>query len=60
MIAAAAHAALDVLEDPVLLARVRELGLRLAESLRELPGVLEVRGRGLMVAADIDRSRPTS
>jgi len=37
---------------------VRELGLRLAESLRELPGVLEVRGRGLMVAADIDRSAP--
>ncbi len=58
VIAAAAHAALDVLDDPVLLARVRELGLRLAESLRELPGVLEVRGRGLMVAADIDRSAP--
>ena len=38
VIAAAAHAALDVLDDPVLLARVRELGLRLAESLRELPG----------------------
>ena len=36
----------------------RELGTRLRESLRELPGVLEVRGRGLMVAADIDRSAP--
>jgi acetylornithine/N-succinyldiaminopimelate aminotransferase len=58
VIAAAAHAALDVLDDPELLARVRELGVRLAESLRELPGVLAVRGRGLMVAADIDRSAP--
>ena len=58
VIAAAAHAALDVLDDPGLLARVRELGTRLQESLRELPGVLDVRGRGLMVAADIDRSAP--
>jgi acetylornithine/N-succinyldiaminopimelate aminotransferase len=32
--AAAAHAALDVIDDPALLARVRELGERLAESLR--------------------------
>jgi len=58
VIAAAAHAALDVLDDPALLARVRELGARLRESLRELPGVLDVRGRGLMVAADVDRSAP--
>ena len=57
-IAAAAHAALDVLEDPALLARVRELGARLRESLQELPGVVGVRGRGLMVAADLDRSAP--
>ena len=58
VVAAAAHAALDVLDDPALLARVRELGERLQESLRELPGVLAVRGRGLMVAAEIDRSAP--
>jgi len=58
VIAAAAHAALDVLDDPELLARVRELGTRLAESLRELPGVVAVRGRGLMVAADVDRDAP--
>ena len=45
-------------DDPALLARVRELGTRLQESLRELPGVRRVRGRGLMVAADIDRSAP--
>jgi len=58
VVAAAAHAALDVLDDPALLERVRELGTLLAESLRELPGVLAVRGRGLMVAADVDRSAP--
>jgi len=58
LIARAALAALDVLEDPALHARVRELGTRLQEALRELPGVVAVRGRGLMVAADLDRSAP--
>ena len=37
---------------------MRENGTLLTESLRELPAVLEVRGRGLMLAADIDRSAP--
>ena len=58
VIAAAAHAALDVIDDPALLARVRELGDRLQESLRDLPGVVAVRGRGLMVAADIAGDAP--
>jgi acetylornithine/N-succinyldiaminopimelate aminotransferase len=58
LVTTAAHAAFDVLEDPALHARVRELGARLMESLRELPGVVAVRGRGLMVAADLDRSAP--
>ncbi len=48
---AAALAVLDVLEDPALLARVRELGVRLADGLARLPGVEEVRGRGLMLDA---------
>jgi acetylornithine/succinyldiaminopimelate/putrescine aminotransferase len=55
---AAANAAFDVLDDEALLARVRELGERLAEGLRELPRVIEVRGLGLMVAADIDGDAP--
>jgi predicted acetylornithine/succinylornithine family transaminase len=55
---AAANAAFDVLDDDALLARVRELGERLAEGLRELPHVIEVRGIGLMVAADIDGDAP--
>ena len=55
---AAAHAALDVLDDPQLLRSVQELGARLAEGLRELPAVTAVRGRGLMVAADVAADAP--
>jgi predicted acetylornithine/succinylornithine family transaminase len=54
VVAAAALAALDVVDDDVLLARVGELGERLAAGLAELPGVREVRGRGLMRAIEID------
>jgi acetylornithine/N-succinyldiaminopimelate aminotransferase len=53
VVAAAALAALDVVDDPELLARVVELGARLADGLRALPGVGEVRGRGLMLAFDL-------
>ncbi len=49
---AAANAVMDVVCDPALLARVRELGAILAEGLAQLPGVVEVRGRGLMLACD--------
>ena len=54
VVAAAALAALEVIDDPVLLARVVELGERLAAGLAELPGVSEVRGRGLMRAIDVE------
>jgi acetylornithine/N-succinyldiaminopimelate aminotransferase len=54
VVAAAAHAALDVLEDPALHARVRALGARLAAGAAALPGVTEVRGLGLMIAFDLD------
>jgi acetylornithine/N-succinyldiaminopimelate aminotransferase len=55
---AAGNAALDVIDDEVLLARVRTLGERLLEGVRELPRVTAVRGRGLMVAADLDADAP--
>jgi acetylornithine/N-succinyldiaminopimelate aminotransferase len=55
---AAANAAFDVLDSEPLLARVRELGERLREGLRDLPGVVEVRGIGLMVAADVMGDAP--
>jgi acetylornithine/N-succinyldiaminopimelate aminotransferase len=60
LVAAAANAALDVLEDPALHARVRELGERLVEAVRELPHVATVRGRGLMVAFDLAPGGPAA
>jgi len=54
VVAAAALAALDVIDRPERLARVMELGERLADGLAALPGVREVRGRGLMRAIEID------
>ena len=54
VMAAAALAALDIVDHPGRLARVMELGERLAAGLRELPGVHEVRGRGLMLAIEIE------
>ena len=55
---AAANAALDVLDDPALLAHVRAMGERLVAGLRELPRVEAIRGRGLMVAVEIDDGAP--
>ena len=53
VVAAAAHAVLDVVADEQLLSHVRELGEHLRERLAELPGVLEVRGAGLMIGFDL-------
>ena len=58
VVASAALAALEVIEDPELLARVRELGHRLHAGLERLPHVLSVRGRGLMLACEIDVPAP--
>ncbi|MBA2517106.1 MAG: acetylornithine/succinylornithine family transaminase [Solirubrobacterales bacterium] len=57
--AAAAHAVLDLVLEPGFLERVRSSGELLAEGLRELPGVLAVRGRGLMVAVDVSGDAPS-
>jgi predicted acetylornithine/succinylornithine family transaminase len=54
---AAGLAVLDIVSDPELLARVRAKGDELAHRLAELPGVVEVRGRGFMLAAELDPSR---
>ncbi len=56
--ASSALVALEICSDPALLARVRELGERLASGLAALPYVVAVRGRGLMLAIDVD-SDPT-
>jgi acetylornithine/N-succinyldiaminopimelate aminotransferase len=51
---AAALAVLDVVDDPVLLRRVRELGAYLCEKLDGLPGVRGTRGRGLMIGVGLE------
>jgi len=53
LIAAGALAVLEVVDDAALLVHVADQGERLAEGLRELP-VRDVRGRGLMLAFDLD------
>ncbi|MGH2834941.1 MAG: aspartate aminotransferase family protein [Solirubrobacteraceae bacterium] len=58
VVAGAALRALEMTEDPELLAHVREMGTRLADGLGELPHVLSVRGRGLMLACDLDIPAP--
>jgi acetylornithine/N-succinyldiaminopimelate aminotransferase len=51
---AAAIAVLDLVDDPVLLRHVRELGAYLCERLEALDGVAETRGRGLMVGVGLE------
>ncbi len=51
--AAAALAALDVIDDPALLGRVTALGERLRAGLERLDAVEQVRGRGLMVGVTL-------
>ncbi len=50
----AALAVLDIVDQPALLRRVRELGSGLREDLLALDGVSEVRGRGLMFGVGLD------
>jgi len=58
VVASAALAALELTSDPGLLARVLELGAMLADGLGALPGVTEVRGRGLMLGCEIEVPAP--
>jgi predicted acetylornithine/succinylornithine family transaminase len=50
----AALAVLELVDDPALLRRVRELGATLREGLLDLDDVVEVRGRGLMLGVGIE------
>ena len=58
VIASAALAALEVTDDERLLAGVRELGQLLTAALEPLPHVSAVRGRGLMLACELDVPAP--
>ena len=53
VVASAALAALEICSDPGLLAGVQSNGERLAAGLETLPYVTTVRGRGLMLGADL-------
>jgi len=50
---AAGCAVLDAIDEE-LLANVRAMGERLTSGLRELPGISEVRGAGLLIGADVE------
>ncbi len=58
VVASAALAALEITDDPDLLARVGGLGERLRSGLEGLPHVVSVRGRGLMLACEVDVPAP--
>ena len=54
VVAAAALAVTDIIDDPALLRGVRELGAALRDGLLALDGVREVRGRGLMLGVGLE------
>ncbi len=54
---AAALVALGICSEPSLLADVVRLGGRLADGLAKLPYVVDVRGRGMMLAIDLEPGR---
>ncbi len=58
VVASAALAALELTDDAALLKRVVELGESLKASLEALPRVVSVRGRGLMIACELDAAAP--
>jgi predicted acetylornithine/succinylornithine family transaminase len=58
VVAAAALAALELTDDLRLLADVRDRGRRLADGLARLSHVVAVRGRGLMLACELDVGAP--
>jgi predicted acetylornithine/succinylornithine family transaminase len=58
VVCSAALAVMDVVQDEALLASVRTLGERLREAALELPGIIGVRGRGLMLGLELDPGHP--
>ncbi|MCM1484181.1 MAG: aminotransferase class III-fold pyridoxal phosphate-dependent enzyme [Muribaculaceae bacterium] len=55
---AAALAVLEVIEEERLMENAAEVGAYLMDALRDIPGVKEVRGRGLMIGVEIEGSAP--
>lgn len=53
LVTATANAVVDTIEHQNLAANAEKMGALLAEGLRQLPGVVKVRGKGLMVGAEL-------
>jgi acetylornithine/N-succinyldiaminopimelate aminotransferase len=51
---AAAIAVLDVIKEENLMENAREIGAYLMDSVKDLPGIREVRGRGLMIGIELE------
>jgi predicted acetylornithine/succinylornithine family transaminase len=60
LVCTAALAALACSQDPELLANVRAAGALLAQGLEQLPNVVAVRGRGLMLACELSVPAPAT
>lgn len=52
---AAGLGVLEVLESEELISKSEKLGLQIMEELKHIPGVVDVRGHGLMIGIDLDR-----
>ncbi len=52
---AAAMAVLDIMKDENLIANAEKVGNHLMENLKDLPGVKEIRGRGLMIGIEMEK-----
>ncbi len=57
---AAAMAVLDIMKDENLIANAEKVGNHLMENLKDLPGVKEIRGRGLMIGIEMEKPPPDS
>ena len=51
---AAAIAVLEIMEDEKLIDNAREVGAYLLDELHKLPGIKEIRGRGLMIGLEFE------
>ncbi|HEX4107457.1 MAG TPA: acetylornithine/succinylornithine family transaminase [Solirubrobacteraceae bacterium] len=58
VVAAAAHAALDIIDRPEMFEHIQWMGAMLQGGLERLPHITEIRGRGLMIAIEVDVSAP--
>ena len=52
---AAAIAVLEIMEEEKLIDNAREVGAYLLDELHKLPGIKEIRGRGLMIGIEFRR-----